>query len=43
MTRPQHLRHLDTWIRTYWPWLGLAAGIAIVVVGGILFTPGVGP
>ncbi|WP_272952176.1 hypothetical protein [Mycolicibacterium hodleri] len=43
MTEPQHLRQLDTWIRTYWPWLGLAAGIAIVVVGGIFFTPGVGP
>jgi hypothetical protein len=25
--------------REWWPWLVLAAGIAVVAVGGILFSP----
>jgi hypothetical protein len=28
----------ETWLRTWWPWLVLAAGVMIIVLGGILFT-----
>jgi len=30
----------QTHLREWWPWIGLALGIAIVTVGGILFSPG---
>lgn len=41
----QHLgRHLiEAWVGVWWPWIGLAAGIVIVIVGGIFFTPSAGP
>lgn len=29
----------QTWLREWWPWIVLAVGIAIVTVGGILFSP----
>ncbi len=43
MSQREHPRHVEAWIAAWWPWIGLAAGIVIVVVGGIYFTPGAGP
>jgi hypothetical protein len=30
---------LDTW----WPWIALVTGLAIIALGGVLFSPGVTP
>lgn len=29
--------------RTWGPWLALASGVVIIVLGGVLFSPGVSP
>ena len=29
----------QAWWREWWPWIVLAVGIAIVAVGGVLFSP----